>query len=122
MTESEHVERELATYHFGLMTGEERRAIEAHLLECSECLRSFFELKRGIETAEGEPAPSARSRARLRRAVAAELGVERPRAWWERPLALAVAAAVVLAAGPATRALTSGPGAPPHALSLAEQR
>lgn len=122
MSANEHVERELAPYHFGLATDEERRAIEAHLLECRECLRAFFELKRGVETAEGEARPPALARAKLRRAVAAELGVLRPRAWWERPVAFAVAASVVLAAGSVTRAITSGPGAPPYAVAHVEHR
>jgi anti-sigma factor RsiW len=117
------IEPELVAYHFGLVSDDTRELVEVHLASCSACLRAFLELKRAIETNQGDPPPSKAARARLRSAVAAELGVRTPaevesrRRWWERPLAVAIAASVVLVAGATTRALTSGPGSPPYALS-----
>ena len=114
------VEPELIAYHFGLVSGEARAGVEAHLLTCQACLRAFLDVKRAVETGEDSAAPSMAARARLRRAVAREIGAERPQrawSWWERPMAFAFAASVVLLAMPATRALTGGPGAPPYAMS-----
>jgi hypothetical protein len=48
--------------------------------------------------------------------VARELGIEAKRAWWERPLAVALAASVVWVAGATLHALTAPVGSPPHAL------
>jgi len=111
------IEHELVAYHFDALSDDARRGVEAHLCECLHCVRAYVELKRAVETGESAPRPSAAARARLRRAVARELGVgDRKWSWWERPLAVAVAAAVVLAAGATTRILTSAPGTPPHAL------
>lgn len=111
------IEPELIGYHFAEVDEETRDRLERHLLECGACLRAYLELKRAIETSEAAPAPSDAARARLRRAVARELGHEAKWSWWERPLALALAASIVLVAGSATRKLTSTPVAPPHALS-----
>ena len=107
---------ELLEYHFGLL--EDRAVLEQHLLECRACLEHFFELKRAVELGEGSPGPSEQARARIRAAVADELTPKRrvQRLWWERPVAIALAASVVLVAGAATRAITSGPGSPPYAM------
>ena len=111
------IEHQLVGYHFNALSGDVRHAVEAHLVECPDCVRAFVELKRAIETSEDSPRPSDAARQRLRSAVARELGVTTTRwAWWERPLALAVAVTVVLAAGASTRALVSEPASPPHAL------
>ncbi len=114
--QNDHVRRDHESahrYHFGALEEEERREVEAHLVTCVPCVREFVALKRSIETS-ADVHPSARARARLREAVASELRVaERRWAWWERPLAIAVAASIVLAAGATTRALTSSEGAPP---------
>jgi hypothetical protein len=112
------VEHELVAYHFNALDDDARCGVEAHLCECAGCVRAYVELKRAVETSEDAPPVSGTTRERLRRAVARELGLDdRTWSWWERPLALAVAASVVLAAGMTTRALASRPGAPPHALS-----
>ncbi len=112
------VEHELVAYHFNALDDEARRSVEEHLCDCADCVRGYVELKRAVETGEAAPRPSDKARARLRRTVARELGIDDRRwSWWERPLALAVAASVVLAAGMTTRALVSAPGEPPHALS-----
>ena len=113
----DRVEPELVAFYFGTIDEEQRRVVERHLGECRACLAAFLSVKRGLELADEEasPAPSAISRARLRRAVANELGIQQgPRRWWERPVAFAVAASLVVGAGVTTRKLTSGPGAPPH--------
>lgn len=113
----DHVRPELTGFHFGAIDPESRSAVEGHLVTCAECLREYLDLKRSIETAEAEPAPSEMSRARLRRAVAAELA--RPQgkvwSWWERPLAIGFAAASVLLALGAMHAVAQSPGAAPHA-------
>lgn len=112
------VERELFGYHFNALDAAARRGVEAHLVDCPECVRAYVELKRAVESGEDAPAPSDAARLRLRNAVARELGIGATRwAWWERPLALAVAASIVLFAGATTRALATSAGSPPHALS-----
>ena len=123
------IERELVGYQFGTLDDEQRRCVEEHLVACAACVRAFVELKRAIETSEEAPAPSPAARAKLRRAVARELGdgyaaggTSRTRAvevrsWWERPLAIALAASVVMIAGATMHALTSTTdGSPPYAL------
>lgn len=116
------VEHELVGYHFNALDDEARRGVEAHLCGCADCVRAYVELKRAVETSEAAPRPSDKARARLRQAVARELGIDsRKWAWWERPLAVAVAASVVLAAGMTTRALVSAPAAPPHGMSASQR-
>ena len=114
------VEPELVAFHFGLVEGEPRAAIEAHLASCRACLQAFLEIKRAVETAQDAPAPSQASRARLRRAVASELlpAARAPgRRWWEVPVAFAAAATLVLGARATTHGLTSGPGSPPYGMA-----
>jgi hypothetical protein len=112
------IEPELAGYHFGTLDGETRSSLESHLIECSACVGAFVAIKRAVETSEGEPGPSPDLRLRLRRAVSDELGLSRRRwAWWERPLAVAIAASAVLAAGATLRTIASMPAAPPYALA-----
>ena len=110
-----HVESELTGYQLGVLDDETRRRVEEHLIECPECVRAFVEIKRAIETSEAAPAPSDAARARLRRAVKSEMGIAE-RTWWERPIAIALAASVVLVSTAAMHALTTTDGAPPHAL------
>ena len=110
-----HVESELAGYHFGVLDDETRRRVEAHLMECPECVRAFVEIKRAIESSEEAPAPSNAARSRLRRAVKREMGIAE-RTWWERPVAIALAASVVLVSTATMHALTTTDGSPPHAL------
>lgn len=104
------IEPELVGYHFVTLDDETRRRVEEHLTECPQCVRAFVDLKRSIETAEEAPAPSDLARARLRRAVENELG--RSWSWWQRPLAIAVAASIVLVAGAAMQRVTSTTSAP----------
>lgn len=114
------VQPELVAYHFGVISDETRENIDTHLLECARCLRSFLGLKRAVETADAGPYPSADSRDRLRRAVAIELERRLSRrrwSWWEKPAAFVFAGSALVAALLTMRALTSGPGAPPHSLA-----
>jgi anti-sigma factor RsiW len=115
----ETIEPELVAYCFATLDDTARAAVEGHLPGCAACVRAFVEVKRAIETAEAAPRPSDAARARLRRAVARELGdgAGVRRTWWERPLAFALAACLVLAASASTRALASRSGSPPLALS-----
>jgi predicted anti-sigma-YlaC factor YlaD len=109
---------ELVPYLFGVIADDPRSGVEEHLLGCSSCLRDFIALKRAAETADAEPSPGARGR--LRHAVATELRSRAPRAtwsWWERPLALGLAGAVVMIAMMAVHRLSSSPGAPPRTIS-----
>ncbi len=106
---------ELTGFHFGTTDATARAALEAHLAACPACLAAYFELKRAVETAHDEPAPSPLSRARLRRAMADELRRARGAwQWWERPLAVGLAAASVVLALNAVHAVASSPGAQPH--------
>lgn len=114
------VRGELTPYHFGVISDDTRRDVEVHLLGCSACVKELVELKRAIELGEPGPAPGPAARARLRKAVARELGVRAPRrewSWWERPAAFALAGSAVLVSVIAMRVVTSGPGAPPWATS-----
>jgi anti-sigma factor RsiW len=110
------IEPELLAYHFALVDEDTRKRIEDHLVACPACVRAFVDVKRAIDTSEGAPRPSNTARARLRRAVATELG-QGKWSWWERPLAIALAASVVLVAGATMHALTTARGTPPYALS-----
>lgn len=116
----DEVQAELLAYHFGLLEGEARLRVEDHLKSCASCVASFVDAKRAVEVGEqGHEAPSAHVRKRLRRAVAEELGVETVpirRRFWERPVAFAVAASVLLVASRTTRLLTSGSPTAPHAV------
>jgi len=110
------VQPELVAYHFNVLEDDARRGVEEHLVGCPACVRRLVALKRSIETSDDVPWPSKGSRRALRDAVASELGVaDVPWSWWQRPLALALAASVVLAAGTTTRALMSVPGSAPYA-------
>ena len=105
---------ELTAFQLGMVDDATRDALERHLPECPDCVRSFLRLKRAVETAELEPAPSDAARLRLRAAVAQELSPpERSWRWWERPLAFALAGASVTAALAFVQALSLRPGLPP---------
>lgn len=110
----ERARPELPGYHFNTLDDEARALVEDHLLTCPRCVAEFVAVKRAIETAAHAPRPSDVARARLRRAMAAAMGRPPKRAWWERPLALGVAAASVLLALGAVQALARAPGAAPH--------
>ncbi len=112
---------ELTGFHFGDLEDEARRRVEAHLLACPLCLQAFLALKRTIETADAKPSDAARSR--LRAAVADQVTTRRPSwAWWQRPLAVAVAAAAIMFAASTASMLAASPGGAPHAWPLQDTR
>jgi anti-sigma factor RsiW len=59
----------LVGYHVGAVDESERDAVEAHLVECSACVRTYLALKRASDRAELER-PRPEVRARLRAEVA----------------------------------------------------
>lgn len=89
------IEPELVSFYFADVDEEARERTETHLRACGPCLDGYLSLKRSIEAAELKPSEEARIR--LRDAVAQELSAAEPAAWlwWERPLAVAFAAATV---------------------------
>ena len=91
----EVIQPELVSFYFGDVEEQARAHVETHLRECRSCLDAYLSLKRSIEAAELKPSEEAR--VRLRAAVARELSAAEPAAWswWERPLAVAFAAAAV---------------------------
>ena len=84
------------TWHLSELHGPGRDTLEAHLGACLACVGAAIELKRALDSEDG-PLPSAPAAARLR-AAAVELSVGPVGAWWERPVAFAVAAASVAVA------------------------
>lgn len=114
----ETIELELVDFQLAAVDEASRARIEAHLLGCNACLKSYLALKRNLETAENEPAPSPASRARLRAAVAEHLHPSpKPWRWWERPLAFGFATLALVVAVLLTQSIASGPGAAPRALA-----
>jgi predicted anti-sigma-YlaC factor YlaD len=114
---------DLAAYHLGATEEETRASIDAHLLECSECLRAYLAVKRHVEERTAVEQPSDAARLRLRAAVesrfrptSAALVVE----WFRRPVplykSLAFAAMVVAAAVLAPILATRAPHYEPTAL------
>lgn len=110
----ERVRPELPGYHFNTLDDEARALVEEHLVTCPRCVGEYVAVKRAVETAAHAPRPSDLARARLRRAMATAMGRPARRSWWERPLALGVAAASVMLALGAVQALGRAPGAAPH--------
>jgi anti-sigma factor RsiW len=108
---------DLIDFHFGEIDDQPRLRVEAHLLSCPACLREFMAIKRAVETTGTRPSEAARER--LRAAVAREVAPLGRAAWswWQRPLAVAVAAAAVVLAAATVNILAAGPGRAPHAWS-----
>jgi anti-sigma factor RsiW len=111
----EQVRPALSGYHFDTLDPNERAHVEAHLPGCPHCVAEYIAIKRAIETASHVPAPSERARLRLRQAMASALSRRAPAVWWERPLAVSVAAASVLLALGVVQAISQAPGAAPWA-------
>ena len=96
---------QLVAYHLGTVSDEQRDSLEAHLLACRACLRTYLALKRAGDRAESErprPAVRARLRAEVARAFPAPerrptiLG--RPIPLYQGALLAALAACIALAA------------------------
>ena len=112
------IRSELIPFHFGSLDPEPRASVEAHLLGCAPCLRTFLALKHHIDLGEDTASPSLEARERLRRAVVDELRAAGSRSWrwWQRPVAFAVAVAAAVVAVLAVHAVATGPGVPPRGL------
>ena len=109
----ERIDSALVAFHFGTVDDKGRAEVEAHLLACQSCLRSYLALKRDIETAQSGPKPSVEVRDRIRASAARELGIMvRPAPRWERPLAVGFAGLMVVAML-ATGLVATGSGAMP---------
>jgi anti-sigma factor RsiW len=87
----------LVPYHFATLSDEDRAAVDAHLLGCRACLRSYLALKHATE--RGVERPSDAVRARLRAEVARTFAPRRSRRLFARriPLYQGVALAAVAA-------------------------
>ncbi len=61
------IQKDLVGFHFGTLTIAQRRPIEAHLCECTHCLRAYLSLKNHFEVEEEEdvPPPSREMKAKL---------------------------------------------------------
>lgn len=116
------IEDRLVAYHLAAVEDEEREAIDAHLLGCTECLRAYLRCKHQLEQGT-RIKPSAALRARLRGDVerlVRPTGFARVQLFLRRPIplyqgfaaaaaiAIVVAAALSLPSRPATEA-TSAP-------------
>jgi hypothetical protein len=99
------IQGRLIEYQFAALEDADRENVEAHLLACKDCLRTYLALKahwdRGSSAGE---APSEAARLRLRAAVEARFrstATRRLRRWLSRPVplyqGLAVAALVAAA-------------------------
>jgi anti-sigma factor RsiW len=112
------IQGHLIGYQFGALADADRRVVEAHLLACSACLRTFIALKAQIDHGAGlAEGPSEAARVRLRAAVEERYrptAARRFRRWLSRPVplyqGLVVAAFVAIAAAlapPLARAFRS---------------
>ncbi len=116
------IQGHLIGYHFATLADDERAAVEAHLVACSDCLRTYLALKGHVDrAARDDEVPSEAARLRLRAAVEARFrptSARRLRRWLARPvplyqsLAFAAALAAAAALGPVlARALRPAPTA-----------
>jgi anti-sigma factor RsiW len=116
------IQERLIGYHFAAVSDGERGAVEEHLVECKECLRTYLALKAHVDRGTSDDdAPSEAARKRLRAAVEARFRptpARRVRRLLTRPIplyqGLAVAAALLVAAalGPTVaRVVRPGPAA-----------
>lgn len=105
MSVHEQFAEDLSLYAIGALQGEERRAVEKHLEQCSACRQEVEKLQGDVAllafSASG-PTPPARSRERLMTAIGKEprRSQLRPRArfaWWSALAWTAALAAIVIA-------------------------
>jgi anti-sigma factor RsiW len=64
----------LVAYHLGTVSEEEADTVEAHIVDCSACLKTYLALKRAADRAQLEQ-PRPEVKARLRAEVAREFSV-----------------------------------------------
>src|SRR4051794_15629015 len=91
------VAHHLVAYQLGTVADEERDLVEAHLLGCGTCLKTYLALKRAADHAELER-PSHEARAKLRDAVQREFAPRKPFFVRRIPLYQGVAFAAIAAA------------------------
>ena len=93
------IEGHLVGYHLAALGEEDREEVEAHLLSCRSCLRTYLALKTHLDHGGREAAaPSEAARLRLRAAVEERFGPSRARLavrWLRRPVPLYQGIAVV---------------------------
>lgn len=84
------IQGDLIAYHFATVPPLERAQVEAHLIECTACLRAYLALKAHIDhTGSDLPQPSEASRLKLRAAVEDRFRptpLRRARRWLARPV------------------------------------
>jgi anti-sigma factor RsiW len=116
------IHEHLIGYHFATLANDEREEVEAHLVACSACLRTYLGLKAHIDRGGDGEAPSEDARKKLRDAVEKRFRptpTRRIGRWLTRPVplyqGLAVAAflALVAALGPSI-ARAVHPSLTPH--------
>jgi anti-sigma factor RsiW len=124
------IQERLIEYQFATLEDPDRKAVEAHLLECTGCLRTYLALKGHVDRGSGAgEGPSEAARLRLRAAVEARFrltATRRLRSWLSRPmpvyqgLAIAALVAVVAALAPTVaRSLRSGGARPAEQVDTA---
>jgi anti-sigma factor RsiW len=99
------IQGKLIEYQFAALEDGDREGVEAHLLGCTSCLRTYLALKAQVDRGSGGgEGPSEAARVRLRAAVEARFRStpgRRLRRWLSRPVplyqGLAVAAVVAAA-------------------------
>jgi anti-sigma factor RsiW len=104
------IQGKLIEYQFATLEDVDRESVEAHLLACKDCLRTYLALKAQVDRGSGAgEVPSEAARLRLRAAVEARFrttATRRLRGWLSRPmplyqgLAIAALVAVVAALAP----------------------
>lgn len=105
----------LLMFDVGALSPEEHESVDVHLRTCSACVAAYLDHKKLVTPADERP--SAALRARLRSAVAVELGlVAPPRPWWHRAVVVGLAAAAVLVAMVSVNAVATGDVSPPVGL------
>lgn len=124
------IQIDLAPYHLATCDEATRAKIDAHLVECTSCLRAYLAVKRHLERGSAaQLRPSDAARARLRAAVAEEfrptLGARTVRAL-RRPIplyqGLAAAAAIALVVTALAPMLTRAPQVEPAAMQATGER
>jgi hypothetical protein len=99
------IQGKLIEYQFATLEDVDRETVEAHLLACKDCLRTYLALKAHVDRGSSAgDVPSEAARLRLRAAVEARFhstATRRLRRWLSRPVplyqGLAVAALVAAA-------------------------
>jgi hypothetical protein len=114
----------LVAYQLGAVTDEEADAVDAHLVECSACLKTYLTLKRAAaRAAVDRPGPEVKARLRAEVARSFPAKRSRPIAVLARRIPLyqgvalaAIAASIALGAPGVLRRFSHAEGAEPASL------